>query len=276
MNTQKEPRFTPEDLLKAGNNLSKRKPAAGHGTQIDETRNRSREVENEWIKNIYDFQKQSRNARKIKLYDYIGRPTFKPWNSLTTDEIHQELQRMELLMESKGVQLDCLSPHKEVTIYRFITEELFQHEMNDLRISGTTCHFTYEAFYPNHDYDLREQSVRFVKSIFTRPWDEAFDGINLARTVSFSGDDHDRRSISSIMRAFQEVHAAFTIEKLAIKAVTIDATRARVNAALSVSGKMKHGGVPIRYEGTCALRFIRSDECWYIEKFHVPGLSAKK
>jgi len=38
-------------------------------------------------------------------------------------------------------------------IYKFITEELFDHEMDDIMLPGFVHHFIYEEFHPNHEYD---------------------------------------------------------------------------------------------------------------------------
>ena len=275
MDNQKKPLLNPVDDVNAENNLLKLQ--LEHGMLMDETTDLSPGLENQWLKSVNAFEQQYKDAKPVKLYDYIGQPTFIRWDALPPDQTRTELQRIELIMENNGVQLDCLCEYDDGIIYKFITEELFQHEMDDMRISGMTCHFTYEEFYPNHDYDLRAHTSRFVNAIFTRPWDEEFDGINLARKVSFSGNDHDRRSISSIMRTFQEAHTSFVIERLEIHEVVIDATisGADVKAGLSVSGKMRHGN-PIRYEGIGTFRFIKPDDYWYIEDFYIPGFSKKQ
>ncbi|MEX2232330.1 MAG: hypothetical protein WD824_09230 [Cyclobacteriaceae bacterium] len=277
MDNQIDPLLNPADEVNAENNLLKLKLQLEHGMLMDETTELSAGLENQWLKSVYTFEQQFKKAKPVKLYDYIGRPTFVRWDTLTPDQTTKELQRIELLMENNGVQLDCLCKYDDAIIYKFITEELFQHEMDDMRIAGMTCHFTYEEFYPNHAYDLREQTSRFVKAIFTRPWDEEFDGINLARKVSFSGKDHDRRSISSIMRTFQEAHNSFIVERLEINEVVIDTTntKANVNARLSVSGKMRHGDTT-RYEGICSFRFIKPDDYWCIEDFCIPGFPKKQ
>jgi hypothetical protein len=276
MSNQKDSLLSPEKDLKAENNLLKQKLRDEHGMQMQEASDLSPEMENEWLKNVYDFEQKFKDAKRVRIYDYIGRPAYSPWDILTPEQTRKELQRLELLMENNGVELSCLCSYDDATIYRFITEELFQHEMDDMRIDGMTSHFTYEEFHPNHDYDLRQHTSRFLKAMFTRPWDEEFDGIDLAAKVSFAGTDHDRRSISRIMRVFQEAHGPLDIEKLDINQVAIDesVTRADVHASLCVSGKIRRGD-RIRYDGICSFRFIKGEDYWYIEEFSVPGLPDK-
>jgi hypothetical protein len=276
MENQKEPLLNREDDLLAENNLLKLKLGIEFGMQMGEARGLDPGLQNEWLKSVYAFEQNFKDAKRIKLYDYIGRPTFAKWNTLTPEETRKELERMELLMENNGVQLGCLCKYDDAIIYKFITEELFEHEMDDMRIAGMTCHFTYEEFHPNHDYDLRKQASRFVEAVFTRPWDEEFDGVELADKVSFSGKPHDRRSISSIIGTFQEAHGILTVERMDITHVGIDdsVTKANVHATLSVSGKMKHGD-NVRYEGRCTFQFVKPDEYWYVKSFDIPGFTRK-
>lgn len=276
MNNQKDPLHA-EDNLHAENNLLKLKLGVEYGMHMEDLSELSPALQNEWLKSVYAFEQSFKNGKRVKVYDYIGRPTFCKWDTLTSDQTRTELQRLELIMENNSVELDCICKYDDAVIYRFITEELFQHEMDDMRVTGMTYHFTYEEFHPNHDYDLRDYSRRYVEAIMTRPWDEEYDGMHLAASVLFSGHEHDRRSISSIIRTFQEAHGVLTIERMHITQVSIDTnvTKADVNANLCVTGKMRDGH-NIRYEGNCALHFTRSDDYWFIGDFHIPGFSEKE
>ncbi len=46
---------------------------------------------------------------------------------------------------------------------------------------------------------------------------------------------------------------------------------ADVHALLSVSTKRQ--GEQALYEGSCSFHFVRPDEYWYIDRFHIPGIS---
>lgn len=276
MENKKEPFLNREDDLRAENNLLKLKLGVEFGMRMEDASDLEPELQNEWLKSVYAFEQKFKDAKKVKLYDYIGRPTFKKWNTLTAGETIKERERIELLMENNGVELGCLGRYDDAIIYKFITEELFEHEMDDMRIPGMTCYFTYEEFHPNHEYDLRKQTSRFVEAIFTRPWDEEFDGVGLADKVSFAGRPHDRRSISSIIRTFQEAHGILVVERMDITQVNINSsvTNADVISTITVCGKMRHGE-NIRYEGRSTFRFVKSDDYWYVRDFDIPGFTKK-
>lgn len=272
MDKQKDPQITPDDLLKAENAFLKLKLGLEHGMQMEETSTLSPEIENQWLKSVYAFEQQYKDAKRIKLYDYIGKPAFKKWNALTAEQIKEELQRLRLIMGRNSIQLDCICEYDDATIYRFVTEELFQHEMDDMRIPGMTCHYTYEEFHPNHDYDLRRETTDFINSLFAKVWNEDYDAISLAKSVVFGGKEHTRKSISAIVMAFQEVHRPLEINKLDITDVTLHSglINANVRAMIDICGEMQNGEA-VRYTGVCSFSFVRDDNFWQISGFFVPG-----
>src|SRR5690606_22942096 len=109
----------------------------------------------------------------------------------------------------------------DMVIYRFITEELVEHQMDDMRIPGMTLHYAYEEFHPNHDYDLRLGAEYFVVPIFLRTWDPDFDNYKPADKVVFSGDVYTRLETGAIIRAFQEAHGSLDMEHFEVKSVVI-------------------------------------------------------
>ena len=68
MDKQKDPQITPDDLLKAENAFLKLKLGLEHGMQMEETSTLSPEIENQWLKSVYAFEQQYKDAKRIKLY----------------------------------------------------------------------------------------------------------------------------------------------------------------------------------------------------------------
>lgn len=273
MEDQKDP-LNAEDSVKAENTMLKFKLGLEHGMQMHERGSISPEIENKWLKSIYEFEQQYKDAKRVKVYDHIGRPVFMKCDDLSIIEISNERQRIQSIMAENGVELDCICEYDDATIYRFITEELFEQEMDDMRITGMTCHFIYEEFHPNHDHDLRRHTTMFVNSIFGRKWNAEFDGIIFDRSVTFSGRQYSAAEMSTIILTFQETHTFFRIKTVEINQVSIDAEalKADVRATLSVSGKRKAGGT-VNYEGLCAFQFRRDNDYWTVTSFHIPGFS---
>src|ERR1017187_2494456 len=99
--------MTDEEKLHAENELLKLKLQAEFGMEnMDSSLNSG--MENEWLKNIYNFEKQYSENKRIKIFDFIGRPAFRKVEDMNKKEISQELQRITELMQSNGIELGII------------------------------------------------------------------------------------------------------------------------------------------------------------------------
>ena len=64
-------------------------------------------------------------------------------------------------------------PREERFKYRFITEELFEHETDDMEVEGITKYFNYEEFHPDHEAEISEHAIKFLADWFERKTDAA-------------------------------------------------------------------------------------------------------
>ena len=133
--------------LEAANALLRRKLQTDHG-MIESASRLSPELENMWLNSVYNFEENLKSSKPVTLFTHLGRPRFAKFDKLSPREISRELSRLKELMQSKHVVLDCVNRYDDVTIYRFITEELFRAEMFFVPNSNMTFHFIYEEFYP--------------------------------------------------------------------------------------------------------------------------------
>jgi hypothetical protein len=272
MESPKDPQLSRHDHLRAENNLLKVKLGLEHNMQMSEISSLPPDVENQWLKSVYAFEEQFKQARRIKVYDYIGRPVYNKWDTIKSEHVSAELQRLYLILENNDIVLSSICHYDDAILYKFITEELFVHEMDDMRIPGMTVHFTYEEFHPNHDYDLRNDSARFLEMIFHRKWEEEYDNMILDEQVTFGGKLLAPARIADIIKTFQEAHDKLKIQSLEVTDVVINAdiTAADVRASLCVKGNT-NDRIPVTYEGICSFTFSRQLDYWHLSGFYIPG-----
>jgi hypothetical protein len=113
------------------------------------------DVEMAWLESIEAFEEQFSKRETIQMWHFIGCPSFRKIEDMGSAEIAIELTRLMGLMTANGVVLDTLCEVNDGEIYRFITEELFVYEMDNVRIEGMNSCFIYEEFHPNAEYDIR-------------------------------------------------------------------------------------------------------------------------
>ena len=272
MNPPTNSPLDPMDDLRAANELIKLKLELEHKMVIGDATELSPEIENEWLNHIYNFEKLHKECKQAKVYDLLGRPAFAKYDQLSEEQVREELERLTKLMEEKSIALDCCCEYDAVIIYRFITEELFEYETDDFVMEGMVRHLIYEEFHPNHDYDLRRYSTRFIESVLSRKWNEQFDTLMLAEPISFLGKEHTAVRISSIVLAFQEAHTALEIEKIEIESVTrdVDKNQAVVEVRLAYRAHPQQGEARM-FSGKSIVCFVYENDDWSISAFEFPG-----
>src|SRR3990170_2446062 len=139
METNHENLHNHEGDLKFENELLKLKLEVEHGMTQEDTSSLTPEIENRWLNQIYSFEQQYKDAKRIKVYDALARPVVKKLEELLPEEVPGALDKLLTLMEERGIALDCSCKYDEAIIYRFIIEELFNCEVDDISIPGMVC-----------------------------------------------------------------------------------------------------------------------------------------
>src|ERR1035437_843918 len=108
-------------------------------------------AENEFLNYIMAYEKQAVERKMIKIFDKIERPNhFKPVNEIPEDEIENAWNNLDEYLRKYSIELSVCSPNiSDRELYRFTTEELFNHEMDDMNLPGMMSCFTYDEFYPD-------------------------------------------------------------------------------------------------------------------------------
>ena len=266
-----DPSLFGEDELRAENEVLKLKLKLEYGMEIHEKSSLPPAIENKWLSNMYNFEKQYKEAKRIKVYDHLGRLSFVKVDDLKPREIKAELKRITSLMGKKGIELDCCADYDEAVIYRFITKELFEHEMDLIEIDGFVHHFIYEEFHPNHDYDLRNYADEFISLLLRRKMNE-FDSHRFGDKVCFNGSAYDKTGILAIIESFQEAHRSFEVDHFQILQVNFDLKEGHGGVQARIRYSARGNGV-VAYEGNVSIDFALQDKYWCFSGFRVPGLS---
>ncbi len=113
-------------------------------------------MESEWLNYIEEFERQFEHAQRIPLRQFLGYPVVKPSADVPDEALENELNALFDLLVENNVAVDCICEVDDRELYRFIVEELLDEEIDDMRIPGMICHYTYDEFHPNDIYNVSE------------------------------------------------------------------------------------------------------------------------
>ncbi|ELR70252.1 hypothetical protein C900_03937 [Fulvivirga imtechensis AK7] len=268
--------LTPEEKLQQENNLLKLKLMAEHQAQFPEQDENplNPEQENAWLNYIYNFEALHKNAKKISVYERIGRPEFQREEDLNDEMIEKELDRLYEVMHQHSVVLDCCCEYEARVIYKFITEELFEYEIEDLdvKIEGMFTHFIYEEFYPNHDDDLRRYTHEFLEALLERKWNKYDEHVLCRHILDKEGEISEEVLIERI-KLFQQAWESFKVTTREILNVQFDEEKgeAKVDVSLKYDA-IKKQNVTV-FNGKASIYFEQQYGYWCIRKIAIPGFN---
>ncbi|HMS65293.1 MAG TPA: hypothetical protein PKD83_08590 [Ignavibacteria bacterium] len=259
------PHLTPDEKLKMENDLLKAKLIAEFGMKGSDSILDS-EMENQWLNHIYDFEKTYADAGRISIYEFIGKPEFQYIEDLNKEEISSELERLHEIMSENGILLDTLCEYEDELIYKFITEEFFKEETDNVKIEGMNHCFTYEDYHPNHEYDLKNQTEDFICSVFKKEWNKEFYGIYLFDTVEYEGTKLERDNFMETIITFQKANNPLSLLSMEIQKTDFDFEKeiAEVNGMLAVKSGSEE------YSGKFRLKFKLDFGYWVIDAVMLP------
>jgi len=165
----------PEEQLRIENEILKLKLQAELGGQFESNEQLPPDVENLFLKNVFEFEEQLANAPKKTISEILGRPPFAAETELSDEQIREKLDDLEELLEAKDITVDFRAEYSDRVKYKFITEELFQHVATELHIEGMMMHYSYEEFHPNHELSIKDKIEEFyngwmAKTISAEDW----------------------------------------------------------------------------------------------------------
>lgn len=157
-----------EEGLNIKNELLKLKMRAELGAFSFEESNLPPDIENAFLKNVLAFEQEWAKSKSIKVYEKLSKPEFVAEDKLNNDEITEALLQLEQLLKENNIQVNYLATYSDRVKYKFLTEELFDEQIDDMDLPGTVINFIYEEFHPNHKNDIISKAENFIENWFDK------------------------------------------------------------------------------------------------------------
>jgi hypothetical protein len=267
----------PQENLRIENDFLKLKLKAQFGDAffMDSNADLPPEIENQFLKNMMAFEDAHANAEYSTVYESLGKPAYKAADELTAAEISTELIRITAIMAEHSIALDiCDGPYADEVIYKFITEELFAHEIEKTPVFGMGWNFIYEEFHPNDKADIEKNTHEFLQHWFTRDFNEYCSELGYEFMLA-DGRRLKRQDFFEKLKPFFDAFTAFKDDGYNIDEIKFelhDEGRGfgHAEGMLKYDAVMENGEI-IHYEGPYKLYMSREDKWWTIFYFVMPG-----
>jgi hypothetical protein len=251
-----------------------------YGTQFCQFSDISPELESEWLSQIEQFEEQYSNNEKTTVWEYIEKPSYKKINEIESEDLEEELTKLMDYMNNHGIALDILCDVEDKEIYRFITEELFFHKIDNVHIEGMMNCFTYEEFHPNAEFDIRSAFEYFFDTTMSKTENIGSDGFDLLYVDTdnykrLNGEQVAKSEVLKSINQFLKSFDYFEIISNEIKNVFInqDKTDAKLTFEIKYKGCFAKSAESVNFEGSGYFKLKPSQfGGWDIYHINLPGL----
>ncbi len=266
-----------DEKLKADNEFMKMKLMLERGAKFGEFANKELppQLENEFLKNIIEFERQTEEHGYITLFEKLGRPShFRSVNDISDAEIEKEWDGLAGYLHQHGVSLAVCSPRVTTReLYRFTIEELFQQEVLRANIPGMVHGFIYDEFYPDPVYDNTcaavNDCIQYILNADMFEWMHNFrdNDLQLNEHAHLSKDQF-RLLINQFKKAYDSVHRTSITEITCIVEGTVSFVKGKYSLEVILQNER------IQFSGDWSVEFGQDDKWgyWYMHKVEIGGI----
>jgi len=259
-----------ENPLHFENEVRKLKIQAETGAEFfTDSEKLSPKQESGFLDHIEAFNRSSQDKKQKKIKEILNNPVFEDPESITDQELAIHLDKAYQLLDKNNISLDVLYDVPDREVYRFIVEDLMEHELSVIDVPGMITCFTYEEFYPNDEEDLKRYAEEFVEILAKKSFD-IIDYVLNSTCVYQDTKLSDKEYIDVIKNKLRNVDR-LKIRKLRSEKIEINKERAILNYHLHYEKKLNDGSLSAHKEQV-QFDFTQDTGYWYLQSVSIPSL----
>ncbi|MEO8821435.1 MAG: hypothetical protein ABI267_06100 [Ginsengibacter sp.] len=272
----------PEENLRMQNDFLKMKMMAESGAVFGGSGDLPPDIQNQFLKNIFEFEKTNAGAKSRSIYEILGSPDFKDESHLEDEQFKIEFDQLYDLLRNNNINVEFSRQRPDRFKFNFITKELFEHTTSFMPAKGMSTYFHYEEFHPDHELEIKDLTNLFLDDFLERRLDENIHYIN----NQFLEPDGNIVSLEDLIKRFQSLYevvpnfenTSFNIEKIDFELKESEGqpsgmgfSEGIINYDLIFRDCMRK-----EIRGPFKIYFSREWDCWSICFFYLAGFNLQK
>jgi hypothetical protein len=265
----------PEENLRMQNDFLKMKMMAESGAFFGGEGGLPPEIENQFLKNVMEFEKANAESKSETIFQILGKPNFEDEKNLNEEKFKIQFSRLQKLLKKHSINIEFERERDNRFKYNFITKELFEHQTPFMPAKGMTTYFSYEEFHPDHELQISGMTKRFLNDFFERSLDAETYYIN-NELIEPDGNILSREELIKRFYSLYEVAAKFentlfNIENIQFELKEEDETGMGFSEGSVNYDMIFRDGSRHEIKGPFKIYFAREWDCWGICFFYLAG-----
>ncbi len=227
---------------------------------------------NTWDEYFEDFDRQLEEAPSVPVRERIGNPKIRPADEVPDSDLEAELKTLIELLYANGIVIEFIHDIEDREAYIFITEELLDETVGDIRIPDMYSHFIYEEFHPNDEDDIELWTGEFMDTFFREGTEGLFIPIGDKELYDSDGNPVNQEEFKKQIDEFHTLYPIITEYKYDIISLDIKGDYAIVEVDTSWAGLNKREQAMMRHQGISRLQLKRNlDIGWDVIQASITG-----
>jgi hypothetical protein len=215
---------------------------------------------NTWDEYFEAFDRQLEKGQPITVRSWIGNPEIRPVGEIPDSELEDELDKLIELLYTNNIVIEFIHDIKNRDAYAFITEELLNETMDDVRIPDMYSHFIYEEFHPNDEDDIELWTGEFLDTLFKQGTEGLFIPMGDKELYNAHGNIISQEEFKKQIDEFHALYPIITEYKYEVMRLNIEEDYATVEVDVSWAGLNRREQAILRHHGPARLRLKRSSD----------------
>jgi len=269
----------PYENLRMENDFLKMKMMVESGAVFGGKGDLPADLENQFLKNIIEFEKENGKAETQTIFDILGKPFFQEEENVDDKQLQFEYLRLQQLLDDYSIKIDFRRERDSRFKYNFITKEFFAHKPFIKPVKGMPTFFEYEEFHPDHELEITDLTNRFLNDFLTRE----LDSLNYYINEEIIQPDSSVLPKEQLMKRFVSMYdsipefenTSFSIENTDFE---LRETNAKVLGMGFSEGTINYDlvyrdGERKKINGPFKIYFSNNWDCWIIYFFYLAGFN---
>ena len=265
----------PEENLRMQNDFLKMKMMAESGAFFGGEGGLPADIENQFLKNIMEFEKANTNSKPATIFDILGKPNFEDEKNLGEEKFGVQFSKLQKLLKKYSMNVEFERERDNRFKYNFITKELFAHQTAFMPVKGMSTYFSYEEFHPDHELEITGKTNQFLNDFFERNLDTDTYYIN-KELIEPDGNILPREQLIKRFQSLYEVarefeNTSFKIENIQFELKDENETGMGFSEGSINYDMIFRDGNRQKIRGPFKIYFAREWDVWSICFFYLAG-----
>jgi hypothetical protein len=230
------------------------------------------DAEGDWLDYIAEFERQYAANGQTTVRAFLGNPEVRPLTTVPPEELPAATNALMELLSENNVDVHFDREVSDAEVYRFITEELFNEKMDNIRIEEMMHTFVYDEFHPDEDSNARREAEKLLNALFYRDRNMIWQMLYKQGLCEFNGKKGSADRFMFMLHDFYSEIESFTSHLMEVTSCDVEIPHATVTASLTWAGIGASTKKPVGGSGTASVRFMFSPAGgWDVVGVTVPG-----